>query len=85
MLALRLVVVAILAVPVILSVTFLVAARWLIYFLAGLLLMILALGSRDYVGWFWLAFLIPQFIGGLIDGAVALATSNRQTHRFINN
>ncbi len=55
-------------IPIVLVGMFIVAARWVIYFIAGLVLMAFALGSKDYVNWFWLAFFIPFFVGGLIDG-----------------
>jgi hypothetical protein len=69
---------ALVAVPFLLLFAFLVAARWLIWFCAGLLLMVYALGSDHYVRWFWLAFLIPLFVGGLVDGAFALAAEARR-------
>ena len=71
-------IVALAAVPFLLLFTFLIAARWLIWFAAGLLLMIYALGSAEYARWFWLAFLIPMFVGGLVDGAIALAAEGRR-------
>jgi glucan phosphoethanolaminetransferase (alkaline phosphatase superfamily) len=57
---------------IVLAGMFLVAARWLIYFLAAVLLMVVALGSKEYMNYFWLAFLIPFFVGGLLDGMVLL-------------
>jgi hypothetical protein len=60
------------AFPIVLAGMFLVAARWVIYFLAGVLLMVWALGSKDYMNWFWLAFVIPFFVGGLLDGIAVL-------------
>ena len=71
-------IVALAAVPFMLAFTFLIAARWLIWFAAGLLLMVYALGSAEYARWFWLAFLIPMFVGGLVDGAFALAAQGRR-------
>ena len=62
-----------LAIPVVVLVMFLIAARWVIYFLTAVFLMVLALGSKDYVNYFWLAFFIPFFVGGLLDGIVLVA------------
>lgn len=69
-----------LAVPVVLVGMFVVAARWLIYFLAGIVLMAYALGSKQYMNYFWLAFALPFFVGGLIDG-VALLIAERLPER----
>lgn len=71
-------IVALAAVPFLLLFTFVIAARWLIWFAAGLLLMVYALGSAEYARWFWLAFLIPMFVGGLVDGVFVLAAQARQ-------
>ena len=69
---------AVVAVPFLLLFTFLFAARWLIWFFAGLLFMVYVLGSVQYARWFWLAFLIPLFVGGLVDGAIAIAADARR-------
>ena len=71
-------IVALAAVPFLLLFTFLIAARWLIWFAAGLLLMVYALGSAEYARWFWLAFLIPMFVGGLVDGVFIIAAERRR-------
>lgn len=60
------------AIPIVLLGMFLVSARWVIYFFAALLLMIMALGSKQYANHFWLAFFVPFFVGGLLEGVVML-------------
>jgi len=51
---------------------FVYAARWFGYFGVALLAMVWALGSKQYVNYFPLAFLAPLFAGGLIDGLILL-------------
>ena len=57
---------------------FVYAARWLGYFGVALLAMVWALGSKQYVNYFPLAFLAPLFVGGLIDWILLLIESPRQ-------
>jgi hypothetical protein len=60
-----------LAVPLVFAAMILVAARWLIYCLVGVLAMVWALGTKEYAHVFWLAFFLPFFLGGLIDALAA--------------
>jgi len=66
---------------VILSGMFLYAARWLVYFGAALLAMVYALGSKQYIHYFPLAFLAPLFVGGLIDGIILLIAERSRQRR----
>lgn len=69
------------AIPIVLVFLFVVVARWVIYFLAALLFMGIALGSKQYANYFWLAFFIPFFVGGLLDGIAILMADRRSDHQ----